>query len=471
MYFLLPFRFRPIQDKEILVSELGNYLIVPKGTAENIVERKVDPQSNLYKDLEAGAFVSDKPIPDLITNYAIRLRTKKSFLDEFTTLHIVVLTLRCNQNCSYCQASSLAADASCIDMSVDNLEQSIDLIMRTPAKNITIEFQGGESSLVPDLIKHAVCYANKKNEYAKKKITYVLCSNCIDISEDLLIFCRVNDIYISTSFDGPEYLHNSNRGKKDSFQRFQKGLSNARKILGNDHISPLMTTAIASLKHSKEIVDSYIDTGFNHIFLRPLNPYGGAKDIDWDSYTEQFIEFYKKTLCYILELNLKGIFFVEEFACIILKKILTPYAEGFVDLQSPSGIINGVAVYNYDGYVYASDESRMLAVTGDYTFRLGKITDSYENLFYGTMAQQLSNVWSTECIAGCSDCAYQSYCGADPVRNYTTQGDLYGFRPTSNFCKLHMQIIDFIFTLLIERKSEVFPVFQSWLSHGVNNYE
>ena len=92
MYFLLPFRFRSIQDKEILVSELGNYLIVPRGTAADIVNRKIDSQCDLYKDLEAGAFVSEKPIPDLIDNFAIRLRTKKSFLDEFTTLHIIVLT-------------------------------------------------------------------------------------------------------------------------------------------------------------------------------------------------------------------------------------------------------------------------------------------------------------------------------------------------------------------------------------------
>ena len=110
----------------------------------------------------------------------------------------------------------------------------------------------------------------------------------------------------------------------------------------------------------------------------------------------------------------------------------------------------------------------MLAEIGDYTFRIGKITDLYENLFYGTKAQQLSNVWCTECIAGCSDCAYQTYCGADPVRNYTTQEDQYGFRPTSNFCKLHMQIIDFIFSLLINREREVLPIFQSWLLREVN---
>ena len=81
---------------------------------------------------------------------------------------------------------------------------------------------------------------------------------------------------------------------------------------------------------------------------------------------------------------------MEEYAVILLRKIITPFTSGFVDLQSPAGILNSVIVYNYDGNVYASDESRMLAEHNDYTFRIGKITESYEDLFYGTKAKQLA---------------------------------------------------------------------------------
>jgi hypothetical protein len=41
----------------------------------------------------------------------------------------------------------------------------------------------------------------------------------------------------------------------------------------------------------------------------------------------------------------------------ILSKLLTPWPIGFVDLQSPTGSGFGVTLYNYDGDVYASDES------------------------------------------------------------------------------------------------------------------
>jgi uncharacterized protein len=74
-----------------------------------------------------------------------------------------------------------------------------------------------------------------------------------------------------------------------------------------------------------------------------------------------FLSFYKTGLSYILELNRKGIDIQEVYAKILLTKILTPCATGYVDLQSPAGAGVSVLVYNYNGNVYATDESRMLA--------------------------------------------------------------------------------------------------------------
>ena len=64
----------------------------------------------------------------------------------------------------------------------------------------------------------------------------------------------------------------------------------------------------------------------------------------------------------------QGTPFLETYAQLLLTKILTPYPTGYVDLQSPAGAGIGVAVYNYDGDVYVSDEARMLAEMGDRIF-------------------------------------------------------------------------------------------------------
>lgn len=452
-------------NREILTNDLGDYLILPRGSVQKIVNREIQPTEDLYKDLLASFFISETPVPRLLDNMATRLATRKSFLDEFTALHIFVMTLRCNQNCIYCQASSRDSSLKGCDIKETDLMTAIDLMFRSPARHLTMEFQGGEPTLVCDLIEKGILYAEEKNQLACRKMTYVICSNSVSVNDEFLDFCKNYNVVFSTSLDGPEFLHNHNRGKTDSYQKVIAGITKVRAALGADKVSALMTTSEDSLHYPREIVDAYRENGFHSIFLRALNPYGLAKDNDdWPAYFDAFVEFYKESLEYIIELNKQGEGFVEEFTALILKKILTPFPIGFVDLQTPAGIINGVIVYNYDGYVYASDESRMLAENKDYTFRLGKITDKYEDLFYGKKSQELSRIWATECIAGCSECAYQSICGADPVRNYSTQGDAYGCRPNSTICRKNKAITEYIFKLLDERTEEVLPIFMNWIS-------
>ncbi len=452
-------------NREILTNDLGDYLILPRGSVQKIVNREIQPTEDLYKDLLASFFISETPVPHLLDNMATRLATRKSFLDEFTALHIFVMTLRCNQNCIYCQASSRDSSRKGCDIKETDLLTAIDLMFRSPARHLTMEFQGGEPTLVCDLIEKGILYAEEKNQVECRKMTYVICSNSVNVSDAFLDFCRNYNVVFSTSLDGPEFLHNHNRGKTDSYKKVIAGISKVRAALGSDKVSALMTTSEDSLHYPREIVDAYRENGFHSIFLRALNPYGLARENDdWPAYFDAFVEFYKESLDYILELNKQGECFIEEFTALILKKILTPFPIGFVDLQTPAGIINGVIVYNYDGFVYASDESRMLAENKDYTFRLGKISDKYEDLFYGKKAQELSRIWATECIAGCSECAFQSICGADPVRNYSTQGDAYGYRPSSTICRKNKAIIEYIFKLLDERTEEVLPIFMNWIS-------
>lgn len=462
-YALLPFNFIRISEKEILINELGDFIITPMGTVQSIINHTIS-DIELYKSLVAHFFISGDILPPLLDIYASRLRMKKGFLDDKTSLHIFVLTLRCNQNCTYCQASSQEEDSKHCSMSKEAMTASVNLMFRSPSPYLTMEFQGGEPSLEVDLIKHGIKEAEEINKIEHRKLTYVLCTNCRNLSDELLELCKQYNVLISTSLDGPDYIHNKNRGREDSYQKTMAGITKARGVLGIDAVSALMTTSELALNYPREIVDEYVQDGFCSIFLRALNPYGlAAQNDDWKIYNDRFVDFYKTALNYIIELNIKGTYFREEYASIILRKMLTPYTTGFVDLQSPAGTINSVIIYNYDGYVYASDESRMLAEVKDYSFRLGKVTDRYEEIVCGDKAKKIGKVWANETLAGCSNCAVKAYCGADPVRHHSTQGDMYGFRPTSFVCKKNKAIIEYILTLIVERGEEVLPVFRSWV--------
>ena len=462
-YFLLPFNFLRLGHKEILINEPGDLLAVPEGTALKIVERTLDDEE-LYKTLCANFFISEKPLPDLLDIYATRLREKKAFLDAGTALHIFVLTLRCNQNCTYCQASSRKQAAGGCTMTRETMESAVKLMFRSRSPCLTMEFQGGEPSLVPDIMEYGITLAEEINRTEQRRMTYVLCTNCRHLTDGLLAICRKHHVLISTSLDGPAFIHNADRGREDSYDKTMAGIRRARGALGDDSVSALMTASDPALGYPREIVDEYVNDGFRNIFLRALNPYGlASEERDWDRYNDRFIEFYKEAFEHILSINKGGYFLREGYASVILRKMLTPLSAGFVDLQSPAGTVSSVLVYGYDGFVYASDESRMLAESGDLTFRLGSVRDSWEDIVYGKKVRAMGKLWANEALAGCSDCPVRAYCGADPVRNHTMQGDMYGFRPSSYVCRKNRAIIEYLLTLIAERGDEVLPVFRSWL--------
>jgi uncharacterized protein len=275
-------------------------------------------------------------------------------------------------------------------------------------------------------------------------------------------------IDVSTSLDGPEFIHNANRPRpgNNSYELTVRNIDRAREILGRQHVAALTTTTRLSLDHPTEIIDEYVRLGFRSIFLRPISPYGFAirtrSKTGYD--TDRFLDFYRQGLAYIIDQNRTGIDLSETYAKIVLTKILTPFSTSYVDLQSPAGAGISVVVYNYDGEVYASDESRMLAEMGDTRFRLGNVhRDDYSMIFGGDRLLGITDLSVVESLPGCSDCAFQAYCGADPVFHYSVQGDLVGHRPTSPFCHRNMEIIRHLFSLLATEDPDLERIFFAWL--------
>lgn len=366
--------------------------------------------------------------------------------------------------CHYCQVSRVTQNKDKYDMSIDNINKGIDIMFKSPNPHVTMEFQGGEALLAFDKIKYAVERAEKIAEEKNKTLTIVICTNLALINEEILYYCKEHNILISSSLDGPKYVHDSNRHKPhaSSYDLTIKGIELTREILGHDQVSALMTTTKLSLDYPIEIVEEYFNRGFQGIFLRNISPYGFALRTEKSKYeTEKFLTFYKKALDRIIEYNFEGHHFTEDLARIFLTKILSPFNVGFVDLQSPAGLINGVIVFNYDGGVYATDESRMLAEQKDFTFKLGTLDDSYNDIFFGEKAEEISEIWANESLAGCSECAFQQYCGADPVHNHATQGNMYGYRPNSDFCNKNMEIIRYLIELM-ESDERIRKIFESW---------
>ena len=470
-YKLLPFRFlRLDENNELLVNEVGEFVVAPAGTSRALIQKTIDRDTDAYSTFKSKQFIADDSSSSLLDVLATKYRTKYSFINDFTKLHIFVITLRCDHSCHYCQVSRQTQDKSSYDMSFETADKSVELMLKTPSPFITMELQGGEPLLAFDVIRHIVPFANRRAKEVGKELDIVVTTNLANATDEMLFYLRDQNIKISTSLDGPAFIHNANRPRpgNNSYELTIENIGRARKIVGFNRVAALMTTTQLSLDHPIEIIDEYVRQGFHSIFLRPLSPYGFAiKSRKRTGYKlDQFLKFYFTGLEHILEINRNGYDLAEVYAKILLTKILTPYGTGFVDLQSPAGAGVNVLVYNYDGDVYATDESRMLAEMGDHTFRLGNVqTHTHADIFTGDAFLNLFSSACNQSLPGCSDCALQCYCGADPVFHYATQGDMVGHRPTSNFCERNMEIMKHLFKRISVNDTETMRIFFAWIQN------
>jgi len=467
-YGLMPFRFARFDDaRTIVVNEAGEHHFLANEDLSRLVMHELPGGDETFLDLKAKHFLFDSDSLAPFELLATKIRSKKAFLDGFTSLHIFVISLRCEHSCHYCQVSRVSSDRRRYDMSEETARRALDLAFRSPAPRLKIELQGGEPLLHFERVSQIVEEAEHRAEEQDREVEVVVTSNLAMLDDDMLAFFRDHGVSLSTSIDGPEELHNANRPRpgNDSHAKAIDGIRRAREALGHDRVAALMTATRASLQCPEAIVSEYVRLGFSSIFLRPLSPYGFAlRSVRTTGYSmREFLDFYVRALDAILTVNRNGTYLAETYAQLLLTRMLTPFATGYVDLQSPAGAGIGAVVYNYDGDVYASDESRMLAEMGDTRFRLGNVqSDSYEAIFGGETLRKIVAASVAESIPGCADCAFLPWCGADPVHHYATTGDVVPHIPGSDFHEKNFFIFKHLLSLY-ERDPAIRRIFWSWI--------
>lgn len=124
-YQLLPFRFERFDEERYLITnDVGEYIFLQNDDFALFVNGELDPHSELFYDIESKQIATTDRIEDVVSMLATKFRTKKSILRDFTSLHMVVPTLRCNSSCIYCQVAR------------KNLEDDSTNMTKQTAKNV-----------------------------------------------------------------------------------------------------------------------------------------------------------------------------------------------------------------------------------------------------------------------------------------------------------------------------------------------
>ena len=460
----IPFKYKKIKDKYLITNDYFNWMFLNEKEFNELKENSIKKDTSFYKKLVENNFIiKDKKQADILMN---KKMSQSSLLFSGPTLHIIVLTKRCNHACVYCHAAANTTEnKEKYDLSKENAKRFVEIIMTSPNKILSIEFQGGEPLINFDILKYIYEYSQKLNDKKKKEekkdLVYALVTNLEDMDEDKFDYLMKNNIKICTSLDGPKKLHDKNRPSvrlKSSYDNVIKWMKKAddKKF----RFGALVTISKESLKHPKEIIDEYIRLGYSMLHLRSLNYLGKAvgtwKDIGYTA--EEFIPFWKKSIDYIIEINKKGKFFTERTCNIILQKAINNFEMNYLDMMNPCGAVTGQIAYDYDGKIYTCDEARTLQ---DEMFEIGDTKD--ESIPKLVTKQKSINIISSTINDSyyCDYCAYKAYCGVCPVCHYGETGSPISDVLSTSRCKILMAQFDYIFEKL--QDPEIKKIFESWV--------
>ncbi|MFC1333183.1 MAG: His-Xaa-Ser system radical SAM maturase HxsB [gamma proteobacterium symbiont of Clathrolucina costata] len=465
----MPFFFRKLDaiDKYIATNICGSYaLLDSREELENVVFSRTDKlSSGRLDELTAKSFLATE------CEYKSRLSLVGSKYASILNggiiapgLFLVNPTLRCDHDCKYCQVSRVGVAKSGFDIAESSIDKIVSIIDEIPNREIKIEFQGGEPLLEFYYIKKFVDKAEKA--LGDRKVSYVICTASGPMNEEVVNWARDHNVVFSTSLDGPKFVHDFNRPARE-FSAYDNTITWIKRLqesLGQHSVGCLATVTRKGLEYPIDTVREYFNLDLEGVFLRPLSPFGFASTL-WDRLgysAKEFFLFYKAALDEVIRLN-EFRTFVEEMALVHLRKIFRAGTSGYADLKSPSGYLMGGMSFNYDGNVFGSDESRMLwESTKARELVLGTIDDSAEKLLTNINAIEVLSDTIVGTTPGCDECAYQPYCGADPLFHLATQGDHIGDKSKSFFCQLERMLFDHLFCLY-DTSDQARKVFDQWL--------
>ena len=119
---------------------------------------------------------------------------------------VLVLTTRCQLQCSYCSQGDIAAKE---DMAPEVLKKAMQLASYG-AQPLHIQLTGGEPSLVPELVQLVVTEAKKNMQ---RPYTIAIQSNGVQLDATMLRYWKKHGLQVGISLDGTPRVQERLRGR------------------------------------------------------------------------------------------------------------------------------------------------------------------------------------------------------------------------------------------------------------------
>lgn len=438
---VFPLKFREVTGGSLLIADdAGGFFKSDADFLERYATGRL--QSTDYRFLERNGHAFSEVGDLAYTGFAYRWANRLFQPGELDYV-ILIPTLRCNLNCSYCQVSRVNEGTPGFDWTSETLEAVLGFLDGLPTKTLKVEFQGGEPLLALDILKEVRAFCRERFD----KVEFVVCTNLQTVTEDAWEFLSYDDTFISTSVDANPETHQRQRTVSDEkTTEFFGNLRRALDLFGTPKVSALPTIDIRNLPNPASIIETFTGYGLNSIYLRPVNYQGFARkrfeakdvSVQWNAYHAAFLEA-------LIEHNWTATEPVEEYYFVhCLRRVLRSGHHGHADLRNPNILGRSYIVIDHDGTFYPTDEARMVTRLGQIDLSMGNVRTGPEEIVIATLNEEAFNNFHPDCV----HCPYQAYCGVDLVDDLSRYGRIDMPKHLTDFCQRHTYLFDKVFELL-----------------------
>lgn len=364
------------------------------------------------------------------------------------TFHI---TNKCNLQCKYCYSNCSYNDIH--DMPFFVFERTVDLIAKSPAKKICIDFHGGEPLLCFDFIKKAVQYI--EGNLNEKNVTYLIQTNATLIDKEICTFLKKYNFSIGISLDGPQKLHNKFRtfyNGRGSFDLVLEGIAQLREY----KIPFSVIAVVTNYLYLEKCYDFFRSQKIRNVKFIPLIEQGRAKG----SLISNDLSEYGKKEASIFERMLnefvtdKEYVFLQSSFYTIRKMLLVD--DSYMCMRDPCGAGIELLSISENGDIMPCDS--MSGVLNIKALSLGNVfkIDDFQEI-HNKPTWDLLTRKTIDIIEGCRECIYKSICcGGCKSDVYNTYNS---FNYSSPLCSYYKTLLDEYYRILTLRTQDILSLF------------